>query len=213
MSAGAVLVIASVCLLMFNLSEARKGGAAAAEMLPQIKEVIDAGQIRTPHVKEPLPDSQPQKQNSVHHFTSEMTEVQIDGNSYIGYLAVPSLGLELPVMSGWDYPSLQIAPCRQYGSTKTNDLVIAAHNYDSHFGRLKTLTAGSLIQFVDMDGNVSIYTAETVEIISPFDTDLVQNSKYDLILYTCTYGGKNRVMVGAKRIPDNDIKAYLASPQ
>ena len=36
-----------------------------------------------------------------------MPTVEIDG-----YLSVPSVGLELPVMAEWDYDRLKTAPCR-----------------------------------------------------------------------------------------------------
>ena len=55
----------------------------------------------------------------------EMPVVTVDGNDYIGYLSVPSLGLELPIMSDWDYDKLQLAPCRQLGSVYTDDLVLS----------------------------------------------------------------------------------------
>ena len=36
----------------------------------------------------------------------------IDGNEYIGYLTIPALGLELPVMAELDSARLETAPCR-----------------------------------------------------------------------------------------------------
>lgn len=53
-----------------------------------------------------------------------MTVVEINGYDYVGYLSVPKLDLELPVMSDWDYDRLKTVPCRHFGSTKTDDLVI-----------------------------------------------------------------------------------------
>ena len=40
-----------------------------------------------------------------------------------------SCGLELPIMSDWDYGRLKIAPCRYYGSVRGENLVLMAHNY------------------------------------------------------------------------------------
>ena len=82
----------------------------------------------------------------------------------------------------------------------TNDLVIAAHNYDRHFGRLKTLQGGESVTFTDMDGIVTSYEVEKVETLKPTAVDEVQNSDYDLVLYTCTLGGKTRVTVFCNRI-------------
>ena len=50
-----------------------------------------------------------------------MPTAQIDGYDYIGTLTIPALELELPVMAQWDYDRLTIAPCRQFGTTQTDD--------------------------------------------------------------------------------------------
>lgn len=54
-------------------------------------------------------------------------------------------------MSEWDCSRLRIAPCRHFGSSRTDDLVIAAHNYKNHFGSLASLAVGTEIFFTDMD--------------------------------------------------------------
>ena len=71
-----------------------------------------------------------------------MTVVDIDGCGYVGYLAIPALSLQLPVMADCDLTRMRIAPCRQFGSTWTDDIVIAGHNYQKHFGEIQTLRAG-----------------------------------------------------------------------
>lgn len=53
-------------------------------------------------------------------------------------------------MSQWDYERLKIAPCRYEGSTKSDDLVLLAHNYGKHFGTLKNLVPGDEVFFTDM---------------------------------------------------------------
>lgn len=129
----------------------------------------------------------------------EMPTVVINGYAYVGYLELPTLELKLPVMSKWDYTRLQIAPCRQFGSSRTDDLVIAAHNYQNHFGRLKELVVGDAVTFTDIEGIVNTYSVERVETLNPTEVDAVQNSDHDLVLYTCTKGGKTRVTVFCDR--------------
>ena len=143
---------------------------------------------------------EPLEGETVPEESAEMKVVEIDGYGYIGYLEVPDLSLQLPVMAEWDYKRLKIAPCRQFGAVGTNDLVIAAHNYDRHFGRLKTLQGGESVTFTDMDGIVTSYEVEKVETLKPTAVDEVHNSDYDLVLYTCTLGGKTRVTVLCNRI-------------
>lgn len=133
---------------------------------------------------------------------TELPKVLIDGYEYIGYISIPALDLNLPVMADWDYTRLKIAPCRHFGSSRTDDLVIAAHNYKTHFKLLSELAIGSEITFTDMDGIVNIYTLSKLEILSPNEVDVVQNSGYDLVLYTCTSGGKTRVAAFCERVTE-----------
>ena len=121
--------------------------------------------------------------------------VHIDGNDYIGYVAIPTLEIELPVMSDWSYEKLNVAPCRHAGATFSEDLVIAAHNYDKHFGGLKNLQIGDSVTFTDMDGDVFSYQVAVVETVAPTAVAQVLESEYALVIYTCTYGGKTRVAV------------------
>lgn len=83
------------------------------------------------------------------HAVPDMPIMTIDGQEYIGYLELPTLDLSLPVMSQWSYPRLRIAPCRYWGNAYDDTLVILAHNYDRHFGRIKNLAIDDPVQFVD----------------------------------------------------------------
>ena len=118
-------------------------------------------------------------------FDEEMKIEKIDGYGYIGYLSVPALNLDLPVMSEWDYGRLKISPCRYFGSTKTDNLVIAAHNYRFHFGYLGKLKPDDVVIFTDMNSEIHYYKVTSVELLMPTDVDKVKDSGDDLILYTC----------------------------
>ena len=108
----------------------------------------------------------------------ELPVVEIDGNEYVGEISIPAISIDLPVMSEWSYPRLKIAPCRQFGSSRTDDLVIAAHNYESHFGKLTSLTAGDSVTFTDMDGIVNEYVVNKVEVLDPHSVEEVEHSGY-----------------------------------
>ena len=127
--------------------------------------------------------------------TAEPAAAEVDGERYIGVLRIPALGLELPVMEDWSYARLKIAPCRQFGSAQGGDLVIAAHNYKSHFGRLKELKEGDEITFTGLSGAEYAYRVDRVENVQPQDVAAVTESGAALTLYTCTPGGKTRVAV------------------
>ena len=65
--------------------------------------------------------------------------------------------------------------------------------------RLKEMSVGNTVTFTDMAGIVNTYRAEMIETLSPKDVDAVQNSGYDLVLYTCTRDGQERVAVFCNR--------------
>ena len=201
---GAVLLLAALSLFLRNRQEDAQAAASVEALLPQIHAQIAAAEAAAETAAADAAPPDP--------FDPTMTEIVIDGYAYIGYLSVPSLGLELPVMSAWDETRLKIAPCRQFGSTRTDDLVIAAHNFESHFGRLKELTGGETVIFTDMDGVVSTYSVTRLETLNPNSVEAVQNSGHDLVLYTCTKGGKTRVTVFCDRVDDAG-SAALPVPQ
>jgi sortase A len=166
-----------------------------------VKEVITETEIQSSDDSDGA--LQPIDANDFQPVDPTMSEVEIDGRLYIGYLSIPALDLELPVQSQWDYPGLKISPCRYYGSTKTDDLVIAAHNYARHFGGLMQLSPGDLVYFTDMDGVVNRYQVEEVDVLNPTDIEEMTAGEYDLTLFTCTYGGKSRVTVRCLRVEDS----------
>lgn len=183
---GAVLLLAALSLFLWNRWEARQAAISVTEILPRVIENIEEN------------DSDP--------YDTTMTEVEIDGYNYIGCLSIPNLNLELPVMSQWDYERLKIAPCRYAGSTKTNDFVIAAHNYDRHFGNISSLQPGDALYFTDMDGMVWTYEVVELDILSPVSVEEMTAGEYDLTLFTCTYGGKSRVTVRCELLNSTRVR-------
>lgn len=191
-AAGAVLLLAALALYVYNALDSRRAGQAADALLDGVQAQIEA---RTESAASEAPGAEAAEATPV----PEMPVIKLDGNEYIGYISVPSQGIELPVMSDWSYDRLKIAPCRQFGSYYTDDLVIAAHNFDTHFGRLKYLSSGDSVVFTDAAGGVHSYAVTRLETVQPDDVSAVQNSGHDLVLYTCTLGGKTRVTVFCDR--------------
>lgn len=78
-------------------------------------------------------------------------------------------------------------------------MIILAHNYKAHFGNLHRLDKGDKVEFVDMNDNHFIYEVEDVGKLRPEQaSDLVEGNR-DLSLFTCTLGGRERVVVRCKR--------------
>ena len=183
MITGAICIVSALALLLYNNAESKKAHDASSELIESLRTVIAENE-----------------DISVDPFDDEMRVTDIDGYGYIGYISIPELSLNLPVMSEWDYSRLKVAPCRYYGSTKTDNLVICAHNYRRHFGYIGRLSVDSTIMFTDMEGTKLTYTVTSVEILQPTDTELVKDTGDDIILYTCTYGGRTRVVVRCEKV-------------
>ena len=183
---GVLLMLAAGGLYVYNRYEDAHAGAEAQTVVQDLEEKV-------------VEKTEPAAASTPEEMTAELPSVFVDGYDYVGVLTIPALDLRLPVMQDWSYPKLKIAPCRQYGSSRTNDLVIAAHNYETHFGKIGTLAVGDEVRFTDMDGIDNYYSVQKVEVHDPTDVDAVKNSGYDLVLYTCTYGGKTRIVVFCDR--------------
>lgn len=141
----------------------------------------------------------------------EMPTVRIHGYDYIGYITIPAIKLELPVMADWDYVRLKIAPCKHLGSYKSGDLIIAGHNFERHFGNIYKLGHGDLLILTTADGKIRTYICTQVLIIEPTEIDRMQAGEWDLTLYTCTYGGRHRITVRFTEVPVDsiDISKYI----
>ena len=212
LAAGAVLLLSALLLFCRSRSEDRRAGRQAGALLKEIEVAIaeaSAAQSLRPAeagLAAGSPHSTVQAASAdaddPHSGEAGSAAPLLDNTAYAGFLEIPALALTLPVLSDWDYARLQIAPCRQFGSSATDDLVIAAHNYQSHFGRLKELSAGELLSFTDMAGLCSTYAVQDVRTLLPTEVSAVQDSGCDLVLYTCTYGGKSRVAVFCSRVSD-----------
>ena len=189
---GAALLGAALLLLGMNRREDKQAQESAVSVMPQLVQEVQENAAREPEITDddlliPIELLTPEQ--------LEMTEVTIDGHAYIGYLSIPKLELELPIMSTWSLPKLQIAPCRYYGSLRGEDLVLMAHNYNSHFGRISQLELLDELTFTDMDGKVTAFQVVGKDVVPPTAVEEVTSGTFDLTLYTCTYGGGSRIVI------------------
>ncbi len=194
---GALLILASLGLLAYNKWDAARADKAAQTALGELENTL----TKTIEEKNKADDVvlQPELDPD-----QPMTEVELDGWNYIGYLSIPSIGLNLPVMSEWSYAGLKIAPGRYSGSTYADNMVVCAHNYAKHFSPIKWLAEGAEVYFTDMDGMRWSYEVSAVETIQPTQiekmTEKTEDSEnWDLTLFTCTTGGSARCAVRCVR--------------
>lgn len=179
---------AALLLSVYNLYDARTAEESVKQASMILQEKIDKN-IQEKEQKEiEIPDYE-------RYPEMEMPVIEIDGEYYIGFLEVPDLNLSLPVMAGeWSEPKLKKAPCIYEGSVYLDNMVIAGHNYRSHFSGLKRLEEGSEIHFRDTEGNIFSYTLAWTEVIEEYDVHkmISKTEEWDLTLFTCTYGGNER---------------------
>lgn len=199
---GLLLIVAALCLTTYNLHDGLRAARSASQVVSQLESRVPmlTVPIQVPVTPEPTISTEITPPDYVLNPEMEMPVELIDGIAYIGIVRIPALDLELPVIENWSYPALKVAPCRYTGSAYLDDLVIAAHNYQAHFGKLKTLLPGETITFTDMDGNVFSYEVVAVETLPPTAIEEMTDAGYDLTLFTCTLGGASRVTVRCDRV-------------
>ena len=174
---GTLFMMASGYLQLYNMAENRFASIQSAEILSEMKGTTE-------------------KPPSDNFIVSESTV----SSPYIGYLSIPTLELELPVADNWSYEKLKQTPCRFSGSLWENNLVVMAHNYENHFGKISALSPGDHVYFVDHQGLSLPFQVAAVDILPPTAVEEISDNDYDLTLFTCTYGGKNRVVVYCRKV-------------
>lgn len=191
---GSFLITISIYLIISNNYQEINAGKKSKVALDIIKENIDKNDETN------IEETTIKQINNQEEQSKEMKRTNINGYDYIGTITIPTLNLELPIMSEYDYNRLMISPCRYYGSIHTNDLIICAHSYKTHFKYLDKLKQKDLIMITDIDGNNYFYEVLEIEILNPDQVSEMINNEFDLTLYTCTNDGQKRITVRCNRI-------------
>ncbi len=189
---GAVLITGALSLAVYNIYDDKRAGKQSDEVLMQLEEKIIGSEnisaasenLNINSFDDPLVDK-----------TTKAGTVKVGNINYIGILNIPVLGLRLPVIDSWSYDNLAIAPCCYFGSAESGQFVIAAHNYNSHFGRIKNLMSGDEVIFTDTNGKEYSYVVAEKENIPGSDGYKMTANNWDLSLFTCTFDGSERVTV------------------
>ena len=207
---GILCILAGLLLFVRNLGEDREAGIEASDSLQVLADELREEEKGT---QQPfcvdggrnIPGTGKETQQAVLSFYKdmEMPAKRVEGRRYIGILEIGALRLKLPVLDTFSYRNIKVAPARFFGSVYDDNLILLAHNYQSHFGKLHLLQAGDEVSFTDMDGNRFRYTVAQVEVIGGMERDKLAEGDFDLCLFTCTLGGKNRVVVRCRRVEES----------
>ena len=198
---GSALVLAAVCLYVYDRLEDARAGAQAASAVSQLRQSQSIAAVSETEQPADSAESLPTEDAESEPESASASETPASSieREYLGVLTIPALGLELPVQTEWSKANLKVSPCRQCGSAAGGDLVIAAHNYKSHFGRLSSLSEGDEVRFTSQDGAEAVYTVERTAQVSPEEPEALREGGCPLVLYTCTPGGKARVVVYCRK--------------
>ena len=179
---GLLLITAALCLGAYNIYDSVRAASEANKAAAELESLLGSGSA-----------------DYMADRNLDMPVQMLDGVEYSGIIEIPDLGLVLPVINNWSYNNLKSAPCRYTGSVYLNNMVIAAHNYRSHFGKIKNLKQDSVIYIVDMDGNVFEYAVRSMEVLESTAVEEMMFSDWDLTLFTCTVGGQARIAIRCVR--------------
>lgn len=184
MLVGALLIGGGISLLIQNQYTEVTAGDSATAVIESLSEAIASK------------STQPSLSHKTASGESEESDcITVIGVPYAGILEIPELDLVLPVLTECTAINLESAPCRYTGYAAENNLVIAGHNYTSHFGELHKLVSGDMICFTDAYNRCYYYEVKRIETLAPDDIQEMTAGEYALTLFTCTYGGRNRVVV------------------
>lgn len=177
-AAGALLLLAGALLAGQNLLTERRAARQTADLLAAVETRIAA------------PADLP---------APEVTGDPWAGYEVIGVVSLPDLGLSLPVLADYTQDLLAVAPCRYTDdlALEPGQLVVAGHNYRTHFGRLGELAPGSRITWQNLDGVTYTYTVTEVTEIDAGDREALEQGDWDLTLFTCDVTRTRRILVRA----------------
>jgi len=204
---GVLMLLIAGGLFIRNMREEEMAEVYSVQVLKQIQKVIPSLEEKSEAML--VAASNPDQTALIAAQTAEakdepaqsqqMQTIQVEKESYIGVISIPSLNLELPVNSQWSYPRLTHSPCCYSGSFLDDTLVIAGHSVAAHFRGLRQIQVGANVAFTNAVGNVILYQVVAVETLGSTEVDKLIHSDYDLTLFTCTPGGVRRVVVRCDR--------------
>ena len=127
----------------------------------------------------------------------------------MGILTMDTIGTVVPVIDRFSDELLTVSVCRYQGPAnpaEDGNIVISGHNYRSgaHFGRLKQLQIGDVVQLTDLAQNKFSYQVAEMETVAETQIDAIENQlgTRALTLFTCNEKGDKRLIVRCKAIEE-----------
>lgn len=144
--------------------------------------------------------------------------LNLNGDSVMGYVEIPKLGIHLPIRHGTDAQTLEsgvghvIGSSLPVGGTNTHT-VLSAHSgmaREKMFSDLDQLSPGDIF-FLHVLGETLAYEVDAINTVLPTDTSLlgIEPERDLATLVTCTPFGVNthRLLVRGYRVPYTEVSA------
>ena len=196
---GMLLITAAFFLTLFNIYDSMRAESNAEGILKGLEKEMEERISADSSDNSGISDGRGDQSRADYELfpEKEIPVIEANGIWYIGILEIPVLDLKLPVAEEWSYESLRKSLCCYSGSLYQDDLVIAGHNYRRFFRSLNHLAPGTEIRFTDAEGNVFYYQAAWTEVLESDEGKemTMASDDWDLTLFTCTYGGRQRIAV------------------
>ena len=202
---GILLILISLGLILYNSIEDYQGNKVASSMLNQLKSEMPPSTLESYPIGTDFPYVEQDLFEEYTPIQDKEPTLSLDGKTYLGILYIPSLNIELPILNELNYDNLKLSPCKYSGMVSSGDLIIAGHNYKSHFGKINELNSGDTIIFTNTNGVIHNYEVIQTEIINGNDVTSMNSdsSSWDLTLFTCTLSGQSRITVRAISVDNN----------
>lgn len=127
-----------------------------------------------------------------------------DGSTYeaIGYVRIPKIGVDYPILEKSTVDLLKVSICKFHGANpnEVGNLCIAGHNYRNNkfFSKVPTLEIGDIVEIEDLSKKTiqyEVYDIHTVDPSDKSDTTQYTNGRKEVTLITCTNDSKQRYIV------------------
>jgi len=144
--------------------------------------------------------------------------LNLNGDSVMGYVEIPKLGIHLPIRHGTDAQTLESGVGHVIGSSlpvggENTHAVLSAHSgmaREKMFSDLDQLSTGDIF-FLHVLGETLAYEVDAINTVLPADVSLlaIETDKDLVTLVTCTPFGVNthRLLVREYRVPFTEVSA------
>ena len=165
--AGCLLVLSSFALLAVTVLQTNAAAAEAAALTDRLTSAM-------PPRSAGVPDS---------YTNMEMPALSIDGQDFIGTVAVPAFQRTLPIASEWDSVKLNSFPCRFWGTVYDGSLILGGADRDGQFDFLDQIQNGDRVVVTDMTGAEFSYRVEEIYRADSARADVLMDGDSDLTLF------------------------------